>query len=309
MTEAVDPADEVVRVRVPAKINLSLRVGPVEDGYHRLATVFQAVSLYDDVTARWQREGETTVIIRGREAHLVGTDHTNLAWRAADLLRQRCGGDWGVALTIDKNIPVAGGMAGGSADAAGTLLACAVLWDLDLDPGELRELGAELGADVPFGLAGGTAIGTGRGDVLAPALTRGTSHWVLAMVGRGLSTPEVFRRFDERQPEPPEPEVSPELMAALSSRRPADLAAVLDNDLTEAACDLRPELAELLELAPRVGALRAVLSGSGPTVAFLVADEAAAVDVHLRLKAELGSEVECRRVHGPVPGARLLQTP
>jgi len=298
---------EVIRARVPGKINLTLGVGPLSaDGYHPLVTVFQAVSLHDEITASWAPEGVTELRTTGREAHLLGDDKTNLAWRAADLLRQHCSVDHGVRLQIDKRIPIAGGMAGGSADAAGALLACSVLWDLDLDPSELRELGAQLGADVPFGLTGGTAVGTGRGDEVVPALTRGTTHWVLAFSPDGLSTPAVFARHDELRPAPPRPELPPALMSALGAGRAADLAPHLFNDLAEAACSLRPDLADTIALAPKVGALTAVLCGSGPTVAFLVGDEAAAVDVHLALRAELGSEAQLRRVHGPVPGARLV---
>jgi len=298
---------EVVRARVPGKINLTLGVGGADaSGYHRLVTVFQAVSLHDEVVAACAPDGVTELVTVGREAHLVDDDETNLAWRAVELLRRHCGRDLGVRLHVTKDIPVAGGMAGGSADAAGALLACSVLWDLDLDPAELRELGSELGADVPFGLTGGTAVGTGRGDRVVPALSRGTCHWVLALSDTGVSTSEVFVRHDELRPGPPEPELPPELLTALGTGRATEIAPHLFNDLAAATCELRPDVAETMALAPRVGALTAVLCGSGPTVAFLVADEAAAVDVHLRLKAELGPDAHLRRVHGPVPGARLV---
>lgn len=306
MPEA-DTGVDVVRVRVPGKINLSLGVGPREDdGYHRLATVFQAVSIFDDVTVRWAPAGQVRVRTSGRQSDHVADDPTNLAHRAAVALRDRFGGDWGADIAIHKDIPVAGGMAGGSADAAAALLACSVLWDLAADHDDLRELGAELGADVPFCLMGGTAVGTGRGDELVPALSRGHCHWVLAITTHRLSTPEVFAEYDRLRPDPAYPQVPAELMSALGSGRPDRIAAALGNDLTEAACSLHPELAELLALGERAGALAGLVSGSGPTVAFLVADEADAVDVHLRLKAELDGEVELRRVHGPVPGARPI---
>lgn len=307
METVAETGVEVVRARVPGKINLTLGVGGADaSGYHRLVTVFQAVSLHDEVVASCAPDGVTELVTVGREAHLVDDDETNLAWRAVELLRRHCGRDLGVRLHVTKDIPVAGGMAGGSADAAGALLACSVLWDLDLDPAELRELGSELGADVPFGLTGGTAVGTGRGDRVVPALSRGTCHWVLALSDTGVSTPEVFVRHDELRPDPPEPELPPELLTALGTGRATEIAPQLFNDLAAATCELRPDVAETMALAPRVGALTAVLCGSGPTVAFLVADEAAAVDVHLRLKAELGSNAHLRRVHGPVPGARLV---
>ena len=304
---AAETGVELVRARVPGKINLTLGVGGTDaDGYHRLVTVFQAVSLHDEVIAEWAPDGVTELVTVGRESHLVDDDASNLAWRAADLLRRHCDRDLGVRLRVTKDIPVAGGMAGGSADAAGALLACSVLWDLDLDPTELRDLGGELGADVPFGLTGGTAVGTGRGDRVVPALSRGTCHWVLALSDTGVSTPEVFGRHDELRPDPAEPELPPELLTALGSGRATEIAPHLFNDLAEATCAIRPDVAETMALAPKVGALTSVLCGSGPTVAFLVADEAAAVDVHLRLKAELGSDAHLRRVHGPVPGARLV---
>ncbi|HIT76042.1 MAG TPA: 4-(cytidine 5'-diphospho)-2-C-methyl-D-erythritol kinase [Candidatus Avipropionibacterium avicola] len=305
--------DEAIRVRVPAKINLTLGVGPREDdGYHQLATVFQAISVHDELTARAAPDGVTELVTHGPQADLVPAGPDNLVWQAADLLRNEIlpasRRDLGVRIDVTKAIPVAGGMAGGSADAAAALLACSVLWDLDLDPTELRELSAGLGADVPFALTGGTAVGTGRGDRVVPALTRGTYHWVLVFSETGVSTPAAFARHDELRPDPPEPSIPPELMAALGTGRAADLAPHLYNDLAEATCSMRPDVAEVLGLADQVGALTAILCGSGPTVAFLVADENAAVDAHLQLRAELGAEVGMRRVHGPVPGARLVSS-
>lgn len=304
---------EAIRVRVPAKINLTLGVGPrADDGYHPLVTVFQAISLHDDVTATAAPEGTTEIVTTGREADLVPDGPDNLVWRAVDLLRSEVlpasRQDLGVRIEIAKSIPVAGGMAGGSADGAAALLACAVLWDLDLDPTELRDLGAALGADVPFALTGGTAVGTGRGDRVVPALTRGTYHWVLVFSDQGVSTPAAFARHDQMRPSPPDPELSPELMSALGTGKACELAPLLFNDLSEATCSMRPDVAETIGLADQVGALTAILCGSGPTVAFLVADENAAVDAHLRLRAELGPEVDMRRVHGPVPGARLVSS-
>lgn len=306
---ATQPVDESVRVRVPAKINLSLAVGPARpDGYHDLATVFQAVSLHDELTATWAPPGEVVVKTVGPYADRVADDEDNLACRAARLLMNRHGdgGAWGAHLLVDKGIPVAGGMAGGSADAAGALLACAALWDLDLSPADLRELGAELGADVPFPLLGGTAVGTNRGDELVPVLGRGCFHWVLALSDEGLSTPEVFARFDELDTDPDAPRVPDELLAALGTGEATELAGCLHNDLTAAACDLRPDLARTLELGTRYGALASLLSGSGPTVAFLTAGESQAMDLAHTLRGELGTDA-VRRVRGPVSGAKLLQ--
>lgn len=299
---------EVVRVRASGKVNLALRSGARRrDGYHSLATVFQAVSVYDDLDARWATPGQFTVEVLGDQADLVPLDGTNLAVKAARLLAQAHGGSGlGCALTIRKTIPVTGGMAGGSADAAAALLACSVLWDLDASPDDLLALGAELGADVPFCLTGGTALGAGRGDSLAPVLSRGTYHWVLALSDGELSTPEVFRRYDELQPSGAvELEVPPALLNALIAGDPAALGSCLVNDLEQAALSLRPGLKRVLACGIELGALGGMVSGSGPTVAFLVPDEPAAIDLSVKLASE-GVAHAFRRVHGPVPGARLV---
>ncbi len=299
---------EVVRVRAAGKINLALSSGPRRlDGYHELVSVFQAVSLYDEVEARWAEPDHFSVTVIGDQAELVPTDDTNLAIRAARLLRDLVAeAPVGVDLVIRKTIPVTGGMAGGSADAAATLLACAMLWDLDVSPEEMRELGARLGADVPFCLAGGTALGTGRGDQLAPVMCRGSYHWVLAFSDAQLSTPEVFATFDERGlARPGELEVPTGLLNALVSGDVHELASYLTNDLEPAALALRPELQDVLNVGMASGALAALVSGSGPTVAFLVANEADAVDLSVAL-TEAGLCRAAKRVHGPVAGARLL---
>lgn len=300
---------EAVRVRVAGKINLALLSGPKRaDGYHSLATVFQAVSLYDDLEVRWAPAGEFRVTVQGDQAALVPCDDTNLAVRAARLLAERMGpgNAAGAEILIKKAIPVTGGMAGGSADAAASLLACSVLWDVDASPDDLRELGVELGADVPFSLTGGTALGTDRGDRLAPVLSRGTYHWVLAFSEGELSTPAVFRRFDELGAPGTEPlEVSSELLNALVAGDAVALGKSLVNDLHAAAISLRPHLAQILEAGREHGALGGIICGSGPTVAFLAAGESAAVDLSVRLSSE-GICRGVRRVTGPVPGARLV---
>ena len=299
--------DQAVRVRVAGKINLTLRSGPRRaDGYHSLATVFQAVSLFDEIEAAPAKPGEFTVTMHGDQADQVPNGADNLAVRAARLLAEQAGHpDAGVNLVIRKSIPVTGGMAGGSADAAGALLACSVLWDLDITPDELRVLGAQLGADVPFCLAGGTALGTDRGDQLVPVLSRGTYHWVLAFSDRGLSTPAVFAKFDElgratADLEPPE-----DLLNALVCGDPVALGKALANDLSEAALVLRPDLRRVIETGTEFGAIGSIISGSGPTVAFLAANESAAVDLSVALSGS-GACHGVRRVTGPVPGARLL---
>lgn len=299
-----------VRVRASGKINLALRVGPRrEDGYHPLATVFQAVSVFDDVEVREAAPGTFPVSVAGPQASLVPTDGRNLVVKAARLLADRYGdpGRLGAEIAIRKAIPVTGGMAGGSADCAAALLALSVLWDLDVSLEELAELGGGLGADVPFALMGQTAFGSGRGDELIPVLSRGTYHWVLALADFELSTPAVFRRFDELRPNPAQPPGQPpaELLEALASGDAVRVSRVLVNDLQEAALDLRPELARTIAAGREAGALASVVSGSGPTVAFLAATESEAID----LSTKLGGAGVCRtvkRVTGPVHGARLL---
>jgi 4-diphosphocytidyl-2-C-methyl-D-erythritol kinase len=308
MASATPPTAALVRVRVPAKINLALRVGaPRADGYHPLATVYQAVSLYDEVQAEWADPQEFDVVVSGEGADQVPLDDSNLAVRAARLLARRHAShdSLGASLSIKKSIPVAGGLAGGSANGAAALLACAVLWDLDVSPEELRRLAAELGSDVPFALLGGTAVGSGRGEDVAPALARGTYQWVLAFGHHGLSTAAVYRRFDELSPDAQPPVVPPDLMNALRSGDPKLLGAALSNDLQPAALDLQPRLRTVLQTGLEYGALGALVSGSGPTCAFLVESEAAALDLSVSLSAE-GVCRAVRRATAPVAGARLL---
>ncbi|MDR2930500.1 MAG: 4-(cytidine 5'-diphospho)-2-C-methyl-D-erythritol kinase [Propionibacteriaceae bacterium] len=300
---------DAVRVRVPGKINLALLVGPRgDDGYHELATIFQAVSLFDEVTATLA-PADITCTMRGAMATGVGAGIDNLAVRAADLLRQEYDIDAGVELTIDKSIPVAGGMAGGSADAAGTLVACARLWQLSADDAELAELGARLGADVPFLISGGCALGLGRGQRLTPTLSRGSYHWVLAMSDHGLSTPEVYARFDHLAAQagrtPASPDLPRELMMALAAGNPREVGQHLVNDLEPPAFSLAPSLRTLLGVGRRAGALGGLVSGSGPTVAFLACDEDSATNLALELSSQ-GVAHQIRIVTGPVPGATVI---
>ena len=308
MASATPPTPAGVRVRVPAKINLALKVGaPRPDGYHPLATVYQAVSLYDEVEATWADPDEFEVMVSGEGAKQVPLDGSNLAVRAARLLAQLHAPDdsLGARLSIKKSIPVAGGLAGGSANGAAALLACAVLWDLEVSPERLRTLASELGSDVPFALLGGTAVGSGRGEEVAPALARGTYHWVLAFGHHGLSTAAVYRRFDQLNPGAAPPKIPADLMNALRSGDPTLLGAALSNDLEPAALDLQPQLRTVLQTGMEYGALGALVSGSGPTCAFLVADESAAVELSVSLSAE-GLCRAVRRATGPVIGARVI---
>ncbi|WP_329121531.1 4-(cytidine 5'-diphospho)-2-C-methyl-D-erythritol kinase [Streptomyces sp. NBC_01465] len=296
-----------VTVRVPAKVNVQLAVGAARpDGFHDLANVFLAVSLYDEVTVTPSDRFYLTC--SGPYADQVPLDTTNLAARAAQALASRHGIDPAVHIHIAKDIPVAGGMAGGSADGAAALLACDALWSVGSSRTELLDICAELGSDVPFSLVGGAALGLGRGEKLTELEVGGTGfHWVFATADGGLSTPAVFREFDRLTPEAPTPEASPLLLEALRTGDAEALAASLvrSNDLQPAALSLRPSLTETLEAGVSAGALAGLVSGSGPTTAFLVADAGAAEKVAAALVAS-GTCRTARVATGPVVGARVI---
>jgi 4-(cytidine 5'-diphospho)-2-C-methyl-D-erythritol kinase len=217
----------------------------------------------------------------------VPLDHTNLAYRAAQAVAQQAaqrGLDTpDVHILLDKAVPVAGGMAGGSADAAATLKACNEFWQVGLSLEELAQLGAQLGADVPFGLYGGVALGTGRGDLIEPLKAApGPYYWTFALQDKGLSTAAVFKHFDATVQAPPAADMPPEqLLAALEAGDVAEVSRHIRNDLQATAIELRPELGQLIDLAERAGALAAMVSGSGPTVAALSSSRAAAERVAL----------------------------
>ena len=298
-----------VTVRVPGKVNLYLSVGGArDDGYHELTTVFHAVSLLDEVTVR--NADVMSLELSGEGADTLPSDDRNLAWRAAELMAEHVGRAPDVAISIEKSIPVAGGMAGGSADAAAVLVAMNTLWELGVPRRDLHSLAARLGSDVPFALHGGTALGSGRGEELATVLARTTFHWVLAFADRGLSTPAVFAEIDRLRdvgdpPRLPEPEP---LLAALANGDPAELAPLLGNELQTAAVSLDPSLRRTLRAGVDAGALAGIVSGSGPTCAFLCTSAAAALDVGTQLA---GAGV-CRTVRvasGPVQGARVVPAP
>ena len=295
-------------VRVPAKVNLQLAVGPVrKDGYHELVTVFHAVNLCDEVMVRVSAGQGITLTSSGEGEGSIPLDETNLAYRAAALLANVADVEPAIEVHLRKSIPVAGGMAGGSADAAGALVACDALWGAALSRDELLELAAELGSDVPFALQGGTAIGTGRGERLTSAMTRGSFAWVFALSDSGLSTPAVYAECDRLREgrEVTKPYVSDLLMQALRAGDPVLLGKALHNDLQEAAVAMKPSLGRLLEEGDDLGALGGIVSGSGPTCAFLARDEAHAQDIAVGL---MGSGL-CRTVRcatGPAAGARVV---
>jgi 4-diphosphocytidyl-2-C-methyl-D-erythritol kinase len=299
---------QAVAVLAPAKVNLSLAVGPGrEDGFHELATVYQAVGLYDRVTVREADEISVRLRADPRLAvHDVPTDASNIAAQAALLLAKHHGVGRGVDILIDKGIPVAGGMAGGSADAAATLLACDRLWALGTARPVLLELAADLGSDVPFAMVGGTALGSGRGEVVAPLVTRGDYWWVVLESRVGLSTPAVYRELDALREgsDVPAPHVPEELLAALRDHDVARLGSALGNDLQAAAVQLRPGLREVLDLAPAEQVHGAIVSGSGPSCLFLCGSRADATKVAQVLTARALGAVSV--APGPVSGAHVV---
>ena len=298
-----------VTVRVPAKVNLQLSVGPREsDGFHNLVTVFQAISIYDDITVAFApAKSGVSISISGDQRHGVPADESNLAMKAIALMAKEYDLVIDAHVEIKKSIPVAGGMAGGSADAAAAIVAIDYLYSLGMSREEMSEVAAQLGSDVPFMLSGGTAIGTGHGDQLTAALSRGTYHWVLALSSVGLSTPAVYGECDRLRSELEiaEPATNEQLMQALLAADPKAVGAHLVNDLQAAACSLRPALRLVLDVGQEYGALGALVSGSGPTVAFLVSDEEAGLDLAVALTAS-GVVGSVARAYGPVAGAKVL---
>lgn len=336
-----------VTALAPGKVNLSLRVGPPrEDGYHDVATVYFAVSLYEEITAAPREDGAITISISERSA-FTGVEHTdpdtgetvtaeiplderNLAYKAAALLRETlrqrdastltfprrdATGEllqgppqYGVDLNITKNVPIAGGMGGGSADAAAALLACSALWDAGLSKEQLAELGAELGADVPFAILGGAAVGQGVGDELSPLLTHGELHLVIVPATAGLSTPEVYRQLDSMREaagiEAEAPELDADLVGAVSAGDAELIATLMANDLQAPAVSMIPALDDMLDAGLTEGALQGMVSGSGPTLVFLARDAAAAAQLATGLEER--TEVWAIPVTGPALGARLL---
>ncbi len=340
-------------MRVPAKVNLQLAVGPPRgDGYHDLVTVFHAVSLFDEVTVA--PAGRDGITVSGEGADRVPAGPDNLALRAVAALRRALAGRAAAAgrvhVAITKRIPVAAGLAGGSADAAAALLACNELWGGGLGQQQLVNVAARVGSDAAFALLGGTAVGRGRGERLTQALAPATQyHWVLAFADGQLSTPAVYAALDRLRaaegpagsggddpadlaacgggpasprssagsggddpPEPPrsswrEPVLDAALMSALRSGDARLVGRALSNDLQPAALSLSPALRKTLAAGLELGALGALVSGSGPTCVFLAASANRALDLAVSLS---GAGV-CRsvaRVTGPAPGAAVVSS-
>jgi 4-diphosphocytidyl-2-C-methyl-D-erythritol kinase len=296
-----------VTVRVPAKVNLQLSVGPREDdGFHGLVTVFQAISIYDDLTITHAAPGSgLSLSITGDHIAGVPADETNLAAKAAQIIAREYDVEIDATMQIHKTIPVAGGMA----NAAAAIVAIDALYSLGMTREEMVKVARQLGSDVPFMLNGGTAIGRGRGDELTAALSRGTYHWVLALSSAGLSTPSVYAECDRLRAglTIANPQASDKLMQSLLAADANSVGKHLVNDLQSAACSLRPALRLILDVGQEYGALGGIVSGSGPTVAFLVSDEEAGLDLAVALTAS-GVVGSVARATGPVPGARVIET-
>ncbi|MDQ4055351.1 MAG: 4-(cytidine 5'-diphospho)-2-C-methyl-D-erythritol kinase [Actinomycetota bacterium] len=300
----------MITVRAAAKVNLHLGVGaPRADGFHPLTTVYQAVGLCDDLTATelddpgWELALTAADWVDGAG---VPADEGNIVYRAAVALAVHHDREVGGRVVIDKSIPVAGGLAGGSADAAAALVALDRLWDVRTSDDDLLRIAADLGSDVPFALLGGTALGTGRGEIVEPLADAGTWWWVLVVSREGLSTPQVYGHFDQLCPDASAtPTPADRVIAALATGEPLVLARALHNDLQEAAIDLRPDLGELIARGESEGALRGIVSGSGPTCAFLCGSPDEARAVAGGLEGPEGSRVLV--VNGAVAGAHVVR--
>jgi 4-diphosphocytidyl-2-C-methyl-D-erythritol kinase len=300
-----------VIARVPAKVNLQLAVGPLgADGFHEVTTVFQAISLFDDVTVETASENNgISIQITGQTSTGVPSDSSNLAVKAAKLMIKNYDLPSDLNIKLKKEIPVAGGMAGGSADAAGVIVGLDSLFELGLSRDEMEMVGSKIGADVPFSICGGVAIGTGRGDQITPALFKGSYNWVLALSGQGLATPSVYAECDRLREglSISTPVVSEQLMQALRAGDAKALGKSLSNDLQPAACSLRPALRLVLDVGIDYGALGGIVSGSGPTVAFLVTDDEHAMDLTVALSSS-GVVSSVVRASGAVAGARIIES-
>ena len=300
-----------VTARVPAKVNLQLSVGPLgSDGFHEVTTVFQAISLFDDVTvATAESKDGIKISISGQTSNGVPVDNSNLAVKAAQLMIENYDLPKDLSIKLKKEIPVAGGMAGGSADAAGVIVGLDSLFELGLSRDEMESVGSKIGSDVPFSICGGVAIGTGRGDQITPALAKGNYNWVLALSGQGLSTPAVYQECDRLREglSIAPPVVSEQLMQALRAGDAKALGKALTNELQPAACSLRPALRLVLDVGVDYGALGGIVSGSGPTVAFLVSDDDHAMDLTVALSSS-GVVSSVVRASGPTNGARIIES-
>ena len=297
----------------PAKVNVYFAVGSfLKDGFHEVASCYQALSLREVLSV--ELEGKFSISFAGPFAEsskqLVPTDATNLVYKAGIALQKLSPAVRPelVGFTIHKSVPIAGGMAGGSADGAAALVALNQLFSAGLED-KLSNAAAKLGSDVPFSLQGGTAIGTGRGENLSKIETAAVLHWVMTPSQVGLSTPDVYRKLDILRTEEGVdvstleiPEVPSELVAALVAGDAMEVANYMHNDLEIAALALRPELAETIEAGRKAGALKSMVSGSGPTIAHLAKDRIHAEQIANRLA---GAGLPSIATYTSVSGTRL----
>ncbi|MFS8883205.1 4-(cytidine 5'-diphospho)-2-C-methyl-D-erythritol kinase [Synechococcus sp. R55.3] len=254
-----------------AKINLYLEIlGSRPDGYSEVAMVLQSIHLADRLQLKCRPHGIHLTCDRPE----VPTDARNLAYQAAELLQKECHSSAGVEIHIEKHIPVAAGLAGGSADAAAVLVGLNQLWGLGLTVGELQSLAARLGSDIPFCIQGGTQLATGRGEVLEPlADWEGIPVLLAKPKHLGVSTAWAYQAFRSRQgslggdalPKPTLPTL-PQALAALSRQDPPALARSLRNDLEQVVLPEYAIVGELRQALLSAGALGSLMSGSGPTV-------------------------------------------
>lgn len=273
------------KVIARSKLNLFLEVGPLrEDGYHQIRSVMQALELADELYLRRTDGSGGKIRIRCSDPKL-SVDEENIVWRAVEVFDERTGalGSGGIEIFINKRIPVGAGLAGGSADAAATLVALSYIYELDLDARELLTMASFVGSDVPFCVFGGTAVVSGRGEKVEKLEPLPSYHVVLATTGVESSTPEVYRRFDSLDPaELPDPQITSQrlerLIEGIKIQELDIICANLHNSLEAAALE-GDKVSKYKELAKEAGAAGALMTGSGPAVFALAASLEGAVNI------------------------------
>jgi 4-diphosphocytidyl-2-C-methyl-D-erythritol kinase len=288
----------MLRARAAAKVNLGLYVGPLRDDgrYHEVVSVLQSIAVWDELEVEVVPEGLGLEV----EGEGLPPDETNLVLVAARELARRSRDLPGARFRLRKGIPISAGLGGGSADGAAALIALDRLWGLHLPSVNLHAMAAEVGSDVPFCVAGGTGVATGRGDKVREVPSRGTTWWVVGIDHERLATEDVYHHFDELDLGVALDDRWPtELLDALAAGDVQRLAASLYNDLEPAAFDLLPALAKSKQRLLDAGALGAVMSGSGPTMLGLCEDEDHATQV---ARAARSAFARTEVTRGPVPG-------
>ncbi|HZT57722.1 MAG TPA: 4-(cytidine 5'-diphospho)-2-C-methyl-D-erythritol kinase [Pyrinomonadaceae bacterium] len=275
--------EEIIKLPAFAKVNLGLRVlGRRADGYHEIETVFQSITLHDNLTFESRPVGRVELNCSDPG---IPTDESNLVIRAAEALRERFGVCFGARIELEKIIPAGGGLGGGSSDAAVALVALAHLWKIETTKEELSEIGARLGADVPFFLTGGTALGTGTGAEISPLEDAKKMHLVVVAPGVQVSTAEAYKALNS-----PALTKDYRVVNLSVSRAEAEfsdsLREVMPNDFEAVVTRLQPEIGRAREALLRAGARRATLSGSGSSLFGVFESEGEAERARDRLSAE-----------------------